>query len=186
MPWPQNFVLGGNNKTRVSYDNLSWCQWVSGFAIIAREESNVETKNAMLEYLSEIMEDANDFSWQSAKASHAVLLCRMKEGKVEWSETTKIDRIRRAHAQRLPSQNVGAGGKTKTETKSAVCRFFQRGMCQKDRDHETGGTFYRHICSTCFTMGKEHKHMGHVTWQKIAECQQSQQKTNRALPYGSA
>ena len=48
----------------------------------------------MLEYLTEIMEDANDFGWQSAKASHAMLLCRMEDGKVDWSETQKIDRIR--------------------------------------------------------------------------------------------
>ena len=118
----------------------------------------------MLDYLSEIMEDANDFSWQSAKASHAVLL------NVEWAETTKIDSIRHAHAQRLPFQNVGAGSKSKSEAKSAVCRFFQKGMCQKDRDHETGGTFYRHICATCFTMGKEHRHMSKDL------CQQSHQK----------
>ena len=71
---------------------------MSGF-----EEQNIDTKNAMLDYLSELMED---FSWQSAKASHAVLLCRMEEGKVEWSETSKIDRIRHAHAQRLPTQSV--------------------------------------------------------------------------------
>ena len=63
----------------MSYDNLSWYQWVSGFAMIAREENNVDTENAMLDYLSEITEDANDFSCQSAKASHAVLLCRMDE-----------------------------------------------------------------------------------------------------------
>ena len=44
VPWPQNFVLGGNNKSRISYDNLTWCQWVSGFAMIAREESNVDIK----------------------------------------------------------------------------------------------------------------------------------------------
>ena len=159
VPWPQNFVLGGNNKSRISYDNLSWCQWVSGFAMIAREESNVDTKNSMLDYLSEIMEDANDFSWQSAKASHAVLLCRMEEGKVEWSETTKIDRIRRAHAQRLPPQNNITHTKFKSEPKTAVCRFYQRAMCQHQKDHETGGTFYKHVCATCFTMGKEYKHM---------------------------
>ena len=85
----------------------------------------------LLNYLSEIMEDANDFSWQSAKASNAVLLCRMEEEKVEWSETTKIDKIRCTHAQRLTSQNMGTGSMFKSETKSAVCRFFQRGMCQK-------------------------------------------------------
>ena len=74
--------------------------------MIAREESNVDIKNAMLDYLSEIMAYVNDFSWQSAKASHAVLLCRMEDENVDWSETTKIDWIRRAHAQRLPSHQV--------------------------------------------------------------------------------
>ena len=123
VPWPQNFVLGGNNKSRISYDALNWCQWVSGFATIcyllfaAREEKNLDVKNAMLEYLSEIMEDANDFSWQSAKASHAVLLCRMEEGKVEWHETHKLDRIRRAHAQRGVGQNSGGGGGGRDKTK---------------------------------------------------------------------
>ena len=159
VPWPQNFVLGGNNKSRMSYDNLSWCQWVSGFAMIAREETNIQTKNAMLDYLSEIMEDANDFSWQSAKASHAVLLCRMEEGKVDWSETSKIDRIRRAHAQRAPPQNLASTNKPKSELKTMVCRFYQRGTCQKDKDHETGQIFYKHVCATCFAMGKEYRHM---------------------------
>ena len=107
VPWPQNLVLGGNNKSRTSYYALNWCQWVSGFATIAREEKNLDVKNAMLEYLSEIMKDANDFSWQSDKASHAVLLCRMEEGKVEWHETHKLDRIRRAHAQTGVGLNSG-------------------------------------------------------------------------------
>ena len=47
----------------MSYDSLNWCQWVAGFATIAREEQNVEIKNSMLEYLTEIMEDANHFGW---------------------------------------------------------------------------------------------------------------------------
>ena len=46
------------------------------------------------------MSDATDFSWQNAKAAHAVLLCDMERGTVSWKETSKIDRIRRAHAQK--------------------------------------------------------------------------------------
>ena len=64
VPWPQNLVLGGNNKSRLSYDNLNWSQWVSGFAMIAREEENIDIKNVMLDYLSELMDDANYLSWQ--------------------------------------------------------------------------------------------------------------------------
>ena len=48
-----------------------------------------------------LLEDAQDFSWSAAKASHAVLLCRMKQGEIRgWSDFDNIDQIRRAHAQR--------------------------------------------------------------------------------------
>ena len=62
----------------------------------------------MLDYLIALSDDSNDFSWQAAKASHAVLLCRMEQGEVtSWSETDKIDWIRRANSQRhvVPTQS---------------------------------------------------------------------------------
>ena len=34
----------------------------------------------MLWYLSDLMEDATEFFWASAKASHTVLLCEMERG----------------------------------------------------------------------------------------------------------
>ena len=55
----------------------------------------------MLDYVIDLLDNAIDFSWSSTKASHAVLLCRMVKGKIKsLLETEKIDRIRRAHAQR--------------------------------------------------------------------------------------
>ena len=51
-----------------------------------------ETKDCMLDYLIALLDDTNDFSWQSAMASHAVLLCQMEQGKISsWSETEKIE-----------------------------------------------------------------------------------------------
>ena len=47
------------------------------------------TKNAMLDYMSELMEDAQDMGWPSAKGAHAVFLCRTEEGKVNWNMTEK-------------------------------------------------------------------------------------------------
>ena len=38
VPWPQNHILWGSNKTCVPYDSLSMSQWVAGFAQIIREE----------------------------------------------------------------------------------------------------------------------------------------------------
>ena len=102
IPWPQNYILGGSSKNRVSYDNLSISQWVSGFASIIRDEKDPNVKQCMLDYLTEIMDDSHDFGWKTAKGAHAVLLSRMEEGRVTWQDTDKIDRIRRACPKSLP------------------------------------------------------------------------------------
>ena len=120
VPWPQNFILSGSSKTRVSYDNLSMSQWVSGFSNIIREESDLVTKNCMLEYLADLMDDSHDFGWQSVKGAHAVLPCKMEENKVNWDETSKIDRIRRVHAQRVSTEK-----KSVNKDKLVPCRFYQ-------------------------------------------------------------
>ena len=44
VPWPQNYILGGSNKTRISYDSLSMSHWVSGFSQIIREEKIPKSK----------------------------------------------------------------------------------------------------------------------------------------------
>ena len=46
----------------------------------------------MLDYVIDLLDDATDFSWASAKASHVVLLCLMEQGEIKsWSETEKIE-----------------------------------------------------------------------------------------------
>ena len=41
-----------------------------GFFRILKEESSPDTREHMLDYLIALLDDPNDFSWQSAKASH--------------------------------------------------------------------------------------------------------------------
>ena len=59
----------------MSYDHLSITQWMDGFCHIMRDEKNPENKRGMLDYLISLLDDANNFSWDAAKASHAVLIC---------------------------------------------------------------------------------------------------------------
>ena len=74
MDWPQNFILTGSQKTRPTYDDLNITQWVSGFVRCIQEEKSGASRACMLDYLGNIMEDASDFSWESAKEAHAILL----------------------------------------------------------------------------------------------------------------
>ena len=79
---------------------------MAGFCRAMREKTDQNSKTAMIDYLISRLDDCNDFSWSFAQASHAVLLCRMEQGEIkDFTETDKIDRVRRAHAQRHTSSS---------------------------------------------------------------------------------
>ena len=160
IPWPQNFILGGSTRARVSYDSLSIGQWVSGFATIIKDEKDKKIKQNMLEYLSEIMEDSHDFGWGAAKGAHAVLLCKMEEGRLDWSDTVTIDRVRRTYAHKVQSQNPNVPGTKKNFGKDnpTPCKFFQKGTCSHKIDHEHNNHLYLHVCSFCFASGRKYPH----------------------------
>ena len=133
-----------------------------GFCRSIREESDSKTRENMLDYCINLLEEATDFSWSSAKASHVVLLCRMEQGEIgSWSDTEKIDRVRGAHAQRhVASQNSGArSDKTQTSGKNTPCVYYNKGSCVQKATHETKGVLYRHICASCWSKdGKQFAH----------------------------
>ena len=56
-----------------------------------QEEKSEQSQSAMLDYLGNLMEDALDFSWDSAKACHAILLTNMETDRVSWVKTDKVD-----------------------------------------------------------------------------------------------
>ena len=103
------------------------------------------------------MEDATDFSWANAKAAHAVLLCEMERGVLDWSHTERIARIRRAHAQKHTNQRQN-WVKNDLQKKPWYCKLYQQDTCFHARDHEHNGKTYKHICAHCLTQGKQVPH----------------------------
>ena len=132
----------------------------------------------MLDYLIVLMEDANDFSWDAARASHAVLLCRMEQGEVKgYSEIEKLDRIRRANAQRHVTTSPNESPKKLKSSKVLTCSYFNQDTCVHQRSHDTKGTMYRHICNYCFQQtGKTYHILNKIVGMKIPKRQC--QKTN--------
>ena len=61
-------------------------QWVSDFVYCMQEEKSEQSRTCMLDYLGNIMEDASDFSWDSAKAYHAVVLTSMEADRLSWTD----------------------------------------------------------------------------------------------------
>ena len=158
VAWPHEHILGGHNWQRLTYDQISMPQFVQGFVKNMLDEQNLEYREHMLHYLGDIMEDAADFSWQSAKASHAVLLCEMERGKLTWSDTSRIDRVRRAYAQKHQTSSKQSWVTKNTEKKPWFCKFYQNGSCNFEKDHEFAGRMHRHICAYCLSQGKQLNH----------------------------
>ena len=89
--------------------------------------------------MPDLMENTTDFSWQGAKAAHAVLCCKLEWVTVTWDQTDHIDRIRRAHAQKHARFVSKSWVKSGDSQKPWFCKLFQNGTCQHVRDHKTGG-----------------------------------------------
>ena len=52
--WPHEFVLSGQNKDRVTYNQLSPVQWMTGFCRIIREQLDMATREHMLDYVIDL------------------------------------------------------------------------------------------------------------------------------------
>ena len=123
---------------RLTYNDLTITQWVSGFIQCIQEENSDAARECMLDYLGNLMED--DFSREAAKASHAIALTNMEADHLKWTDTDKLDRIRRADAQRpvnlgqitnsrvslLKKQNVHSSVKRSDESNSHRYKVAQR------------------------------------------------------------
>ena len=91
----------------------------------------------------------------------------MEQGEVvSYQEIDKIDRIRRANAQRhIPKSQYSAQSLNNVRknsnkiTKSMPCQYFNQGSCVHQKSHETKGTLYKHIFAACFaSQGKTYPH----------------------------
>ena len=141
VSWPHEHILGDQNRKRLTYDQITMPQFVQGFVKNILDEQNPQYREHMLQHLGDIMKDTSDFSWQSAKASHADLLCEMERGKVTWQDTTRIDRVRRAYAQKHQSTGRQNWGKSLVRENSGSVNSIRMGHVHLIRITRLGAKF---------------------------------------------
>ena len=78
---------------------LSITQWLPDFLRIRQEEQDPHIRGNMIEYLTELAQDACDYSWEAAKGAHSVLLHRMEDGAVYWSNIKEVQKIRERYSR---------------------------------------------------------------------------------------
>ena len=83
IKWPQDLAFVGSLRKRPPYDQLTTCQWLFGFLRIRQKEQD-PTCQREYEFVTELLQDACDYSWEAAKGDHSVLLHHMEDGVVSW------------------------------------------------------------------------------------------------------
>ena len=91
--WPHKFCSVGENLKMPTYEDINIYQWVQGFARCILEEKDQSTRTIMLQYQSNLMQDALELSWPTAKRAHAAVLTEVERGQVTWRDQIGIDRI---------------------------------------------------------------------------------------------
>ena len=83
----------------MSYEQLTQAQFVLGFLRSVQEENNMYIGANMIEYLTELFQNACDHSWQAAKSAHLVVMTKMEEGRITWNDLKKVNKVRKKHVR---------------------------------------------------------------------------------------
>ena len=153
--WPQDLAFVGSLRKRPSYDQLTTCQWMLGFLRICQEEQDASIRENMVEYLTELLQDACDYSWESAKGAHSVLLHHMQDAVVNWSNLKEVNKIRKRYAQ-TSAGHQGVVERSKI-TKVVPCFKYNKGSCLRNTDHEWQNMLLKHSCQHCFSTFNRHE-----------------------------
>ena len=97
--WPHKFCFS-QDRSCPAYDDLSQMQFTQGFIGCVLEESDVNIRQNMLQYLQQLIQDAQETNWFTAKSAHKVLLIEMERGKISWKDVRLIHQMRAKYTQR--------------------------------------------------------------------------------------
>ena len=89
VKWPHEFVFSGTNKERVTYVQLYPVQQMAGFCQTIRDQPEVKICEHMLDYVIQLLHDAQDFLWCAAKASMQCCSAVWSRGKLVVGQIVK-------------------------------------------------------------------------------------------------
>ena len=145
----------GASRNTAQYDSLTPVQFITGF-LRALQLASPNDKENILAYGVDLFQDAVDVSWEVARGANSVVLQEIEQGRLTWSDSEKLQRVRTLYTQRAQVTDSTdkaysqGGGNAVSASNKVVCRYYNFGKCPKDNNHVSSGKTYRHICSYCF------------------------------------
>ena len=80
--WPQEAVFICPERRRIRYNDLNQTQLVAGLTAIAAQERVPLIQQNMCTYLAALFQDVSDYSFQSSRGVHALVLSMLEESRL--------------------------------------------------------------------------------------------------------
>ena len=97
ISWPQEHVFVGMARQHVNFDDLTQTQFSAGMLSVIEKEQNIETKNAIISFVSQIQQDMIDFGYQTILGITSVNLTTLEEKKIEWTDSDDINAMQKQY-----------------------------------------------------------------------------------------
>ena len=152
--------------------------WFCGFLRSIKKQNSPLARDNMIQYGADLMQNALDLGWGTAKGSYKVLLSSIESTDLTWEDLPQIQDLRHQYAQRSivrASNNLNPTPTANSQLnvrpgRRLLCSRFQSGACTFESDHSADRVRYRHICAFCFhQLGKTFPH-------RESECQNKQRR----------
>ena len=155
IDWPHYYIYRGTERRPAKYSELTVAEFVLGY-LSSMEKETTSVQAHMKKHLLELMRDTMDFSWDSVRNFHGVLLNQFEMRRITWEDTEEIQALRRAYAHRVIAQaNTDQIGDKPTTSRNTnvrgpiFCVQFQTGECKSHGDHASPRGQVQHICAYC-------------------------------------
>ena len=169
VDWPHLYIYKGPSRKPAEYEKLTMAEFVHGSISIMQTCKDNKVKDLLLQHLKENMEDATEYSFESVRNYHAIVLSEMEQGRLTWHDQMAIQGLRRQYAQKYTPKTAVTPSATSSKSSTLPCRPWNLGLCKEDTDHDGKA----HICAFCFSKGQRRKH-------QEKECRQ---KAKNGVPY---
>ena len=93
IKWPQDHAFVSTQRKKLTYEQLDQGTWLLGFLRIRQGEEDHIIRENMIDYLTELIQDSCDFSWEGAKGAHYVLLQRMMANRLDWTQLDQVHKV---------------------------------------------------------------------------------------------
>ena len=149
LRWPNEGFQGVHGRKRLSYDDLTLPQWVSGqLSNIYNIQDPSTVKHALLQLIM-ATKDASSLPWPTVRDAWAVSMHAVEEGRLSWDDTNQWS------FNRLGASQIALSNRQPTsQSNRKICKYYNDGSCSHESNHGS----YNHLCSFCMKQGRTLPH----------------------------